>query len=236
MNRFYAKKAARVLGLVLTIMACADRGEVRVQLDAHHRQANEPRELEVQAQVTGPQAGLQYKWYSALGEFDPQISSSPKSSYYFGPNAMRDRVWVEVWREDKRVAEAHLEVSTEQVYQPVVSDRPSKLQVAITDIPRYDPVGGPDTRADIGGKITGELDKEYRVVIYARADAWYIQPVPYALHPILPDSTWKSWTHTGSDYAALVVRNDYKPVTRLDVLPSVQGDVFARMIVEGKRQ
>jgi hypothetical protein len=30
--------------------------------------------------------------------------------------------------------------------------------------------------------------------------------------------------------------NDYKPLTRLDVLPSVEGGVFARTIVEGKRQ
>ena len=235
MNSFRAKSGVRACVLLLALAACADRGDVHVQLDAHPHQSNEPRALEVQAQVTGPQAGLRYKWYSALGEFDPQESYTPKSSFFFGPNSTHDRVWVEVWRDNERVAESRLEVSTEQPYQPNVSGSPPKVQIAITNIPRYDPAGGPDTRADIAGKVTGEVDKGYSVVIYARADAWYIQPVPFALHPILPDDTWKSWTHTGSDYAALVVASDYKPVTRLDILPPVQGDVFARAIVEGKR-
>ena len=235
MNSFCANTGVRAWGLLLALAACADRGDVRVQLEAHPRQANEPRALEVQAQVTGPQAGLQYKWYSGRGEFDPQESYTPMSSYYFGPNSTHDRIWVEVWRDNQRVAESRLDVSTEQPFQPTVSGNAPKLQIAITNIPRYDPSGGPDTRADIAGKVTGEVGKGYSVVIYARADAWYIQPVPYALHPILPDDTWKSWTHTGSDYAALVVRNDYKPVTRLDILPPVQGDVFARTIVEGRK-
>ena len=235
MSRFCANSGVRACGLLLALAACADRGDIRVQLDAHPRQSNEPRALEVQAQVTGPQAGLRYKWYSGVGEFDPQESYTPKSSYFFGPNSTRDRVWVEVWRDNERLAESRLEVSTEQPYQPSVGGNPPKVQIAITNIPRYDPAGGPDTRADIGGKVTGQVDKGYSVVIYARADAWYIQPVPFALHPILPDDTWKSWTHTGSDYAALIVASDYKPVTRLDILPPVQGDVFARAIVEGKK-
>lgn len=236
MNKHWANRGVQACGLFLALTACADNREVRVQLDAHQRQTNEPRQLDVQAQVTGPSTGLQYKWYSGLGEFDPQESYLPKSSYYFGPNSTHDRIWVEAWRDNERVAEARLDVSTEQPYQPVVSDSGPKLEIAITDIPRYDPAGGPDTRANIAGKITGEVGKGYSVVIYARADAWYIQPVPYALHPISPDATWKSWTHTGSDYAALVVRGDYKPSTRLDILPAVQGDVFARTIVEGKKQ
>lgn len=235
MNRSRATSAVRACGLLLALAACADRGDIRVQLDAHPHQSNEPRALEVQAQVTGPQAGLRYKWYSGLGEFDPQESYTPKSSYFFGPNSTHDQVWVEVWRDNERVAESRLEVTTEQPYQPAVGGIPPKVQIAITNIPRYDPAGGPDTRADIAGKVTGQVDKGYSVVIYARADAWYIQPVPFALHPILADDTWKSWTHTGSDYAALVVAGDYKPVTRLDILPPVQGEVFARAIVEGKR-
>ena len=128
-----------------------------------------------------------------------------------------------------------LDVSTESA-APTAAANQSNLQITITDVPRYDPAGGPDTRADIAGRITGESGKGYSVIIYARADAWYIQPAPFALHQIQADGTWKSWTHTGSDYAALVVRNNYKPPTRLDVLPPVQGDVLARTIVEGKKR
>jgi hypothetical protein len=72
-------------------------------------------------------------------------------------------------------------------------------------------------------------------VIYARADAWYVQPMPYTTLEIAPDKTWKSWTHTGGAYAALVVARDYKPFMRLDVLPQVGGEILARTFVEGRR-
>jgi hypothetical protein len=221
--------------LLLALGACADKTEIRVQLDAHPHMGNDLRQLDVQAQVTGAQGGLRYKWFSGLGEFDPQESTGPKTSFYFGPNSAKDRIWVELWREDERLAEARLDVSTDAVQPAATANRPN-IQIAITDIPPYDPAGGPDTRANIAGTITGESGREYSVVIYARADAWYIQPVPFALQQVQADNTWKSWTHTGSDYAALVVRSDYKPATRLDVLPPVEGDVVARVIVEGKKR
>jgi hypothetical protein len=152
----------------------------------------------------------------------------------FANNATRDRVWVEVWRENEQVAESSLDVAIDAPQQPP-SGQPPAISVAITNIPRYQPEGGPDTRADISGKVSGDVSTEYKVVVYARADAWYIQPTPYSMIPIQADNTWKSWTHTGSNYAALVVRRDYKPLTRLDVLPQVDRDVLARAIVEGKR-
>ena len=235
MNKPGSTGGIHVCLMILLLGACASNKDVRVQLDAHNQTPNEPSRLTVQAQVTGPQSGLRYKWFSVLGEFEPQDSDAPRSSFFFAPNTSRDRVWVEVWRENEQVAQAQLDVSMDSAPElPMGEPRPN-LQIAITQIPRYDPAGGPDTRADIGGRITGALPKGYSVIVYARADAWYIQPVPYALHPIQPDNMWKSWTHTGSSYAALVVRNDYKPLTRLDVLPAVEGGVLARTIVEGRK-
>jgi hypothetical protein len=234
MNRPASIDRIQLGAIILLLGACANNGEVRVQLNAHHQPSNDARQIDVQAQVTGPQSGLHYKWFSVLGELDPQDSDTPKTSYTFATNSARDRVWVEVWRGNERVTEGHLEVNMDPNALLASEPRP-RVQIAITEVPRYEPAGGPDTRADIGGKVSGELTKDYGVIIYARADAWYIQPVPYALHLIQPDSTWKTWTHTGSNYAALLVRNDYKPLTRLDVLPAVEGSVLARTIVEGKR-
>ena len=74
------------------------------------------------------------------------------------------------------------------------------------------------------------------MVVYARADAWYIQPISGMLHAIASDSTWSTWTHTGSSYAALVVRPGYELFTRLDVLPQVSAYVVARTIVDGVRR
>lgn len=234
MSRTPSINRIRLATILLFLGACAKNSGVSVEVYAHHQPSSPPGRLDVQAQVTGPQSGLRYKWFSVLGELDPQESETPKSSFTFAASSWRDRVWVEVWREDKRVAEGALDVKMDPSTLLGSEPRP-RVEISITEIPRYEPAGGPDTRADIGGKVTGELIKDHAVVIYARADAWYIQPVPYALHQIQPDGSWKSWTHTGSNYAVLLVRNDYKPLTRLDVLPSVEGTVFARTIVEGKR-
>ena len=224
----------RLGAVILVLGACTNNSEVRVQLNAHHQPSNDARQLDVQAQVTGPQSGLRYKWFSVNGELDPQDSDNPKTAFTFATNSARDRVWVEVWRDSERVAEGHLDVSMDP--NPPLSAEPRpRAEIAVTEVPRYEPAGGPDTHADIGGKVSGELSKDLALVIYARADAWYIQPVPYALHQLQPDGTWKTWTHTGSSYAVLLVRTDYKPLTRLDVLPSVEGSVLARTIVEGKR-
>jgi len=235
MNRRRLIGGIQVSLTIIVSGACAPNKDVSVQLDAHHLSSSEPRQLDVEAQVTGPQSGLHYKWFSVLGEFEPQDSYVPKSSFMFSSNSPRDRVWVEVWRENERVAQGQLDVSMEGVSERRVGEAAPHVQVAITQIPRYDPAGGPDTRADIGGRITGQSARGYRVIVYARADAWYIQPAPYALHTIQPDDTWTTWTHTGSDYAALVVPSDYKPFTRLDVLPPIEGAVLARTIVEGKK-
>src|SRR5690606_38839740 len=84
------------------------------------------------------------------------------------------------------------------------------VKIEITKVPPYDPHGGPDTRGDIAGVVHGQTDPTYKVLVYARADAWYIQPVGGMLHPIRPDNTWATWTHTGSSYAVLVVRPGYE--------------------------
>ena len=62
-----------------------------------------------------------------------------------------------------------------------------------------------------------------------------LPPLPFAIQPIESDNTCRTWTHTGSSYAALVVRQTYKPATRLDVLPQIDADVLSRAIVEGRK-
>jgi len=220
---------------MLAALGCAENRDVHVELEAHRPPQYEAHQLEIQAQVTGPQTGLRYKWFSVLGQFEPQASYEPKTSYTFPPDVMRDRVWLEVWRDDKRIAQSGLDVRTTGRRSVGAAKVPS-VQVEITSVPRYDPKGGSDTRADIAGTASGELSPDMRVLVYARADSWYIQPTPYAGHQIQPDKSWKTWTHTGSSYAAIIVRQDYRAMTRLDVLPQVDGDVLARTIVEGRRE
>jgi hypothetical protein len=168
------------------------------------------------------------------GYFDPQQSYEPKTQFTFAPSSPRDRIWVEVWRDNEKVAESAVDVKVETRAASSKEKIPAP-ELTITRIPRYDPAGGPETRDTITGSIRTPVPTDYRVVVYARADAWYIQPTPFAMQPIGANGKWKTWTHTGSSYAALVVRSTYKPLTRLDVLPQVEGEVLSRTIVDGRK-
>ena len=220
---------------LLTISAgCAAGRDILVQLETHRPQTYDPRQIEVQATVLGPQTGLSYKWFSVDGDFDPQQSYDPRTQFTFAQNSTHDRLWVEVWRENEKVGESALDVIVDP-HAPLAKATGPVPELAITRVPRYDPAGGPDTRDTIAGTVRTSVAKDYRVVVYARADAWYIQPTPFTLQSIGSDNKWQTWTHTGSSYAALVVRSTYNPLTRLDVLPQVDGDVLARAIVDGRR-
>jgi hypothetical protein len=85
----------------------------------------------------------------------------------------------------------------------------------------------------IAGKVSGvkpeDLRREdFRVVVYAKADHWYVQP--FASVPttgINDNGTWENDTHLGNRYAALLVKPSYQPPQIADVLPNIGGDVVA---------
>jgi len=224
--------------LVLSSAGCGNRDAVDVQLLSRTPTSQGVFHLEITAQVAGTQTGLRYKWFSVAGGCNPQESDKPVTLFKFADGVTRDRVSVEVWRDGKVVGQSSIDVKLDEVQteRAVQEKIPSDLKIEIVNVPPYEPKGGPDTRADIAGKVGGKLAPGYSVVLYARAsEIWYIQPSAYASHAIRPDNTWTSWTHTGSSYAALLVWPGFEPVPRLDVLPKVGGYVVARTIVEGKK-
>jgi len=217
------------------LAACSSRDTVRVDLQSGPAPGGEVRRVRVTAQVSGSLEGLRYKWFAVAGECDPQESSLPVTDFRFAPRANRDRVTLEVWRGSEQVARGELDVELDPRLAVLANEPPPNVAVEITRVPPYEPAGGPETRADIEGRVRGDLAPGLRIVVYARADAWYIQPLHQRWHVIRPDSTWGTWTHTGSSYAALIVRPDFPLLPRLDMLPNVGGDVVARTIVEGAR-
>jgi hypothetical protein len=221
--------------LFLCAAGCT-RDAVNVTLESAARPNGDGRRLDISAQVTGPQSGLRYKWFSVSGDFEPQVSDWPSTTFKFAPGVPKDRVTLEVWRDNRRIATSELDVKLDETRLRQASEPLPRVQIEITSVPPYEPEGGPDTRADIAGRVSGELSADFKVVTYARADVWYIQPSPQAFHPIRSNNTWGTWTHTGSSYAALVVRPGFDPIARLDVLPQVGGVVLARAIVDGRRQ
>jgi len=230
-----APAAAAVVALSAAGATGCARDAVRVELQAQESAGGDPSRLIVSAQVAGPQSGLRYRWFSVAGQFEPQESDVPTTLFTFARGTTRDRVSVEVWSDNARVAQSEIDVKVDERRARAATQPMPPVQVEITQVPPYQPDGGSETRATIGGKVSGELSPDYKIVTYARADVWYIQPSPQTLHPIRADSTWSTWTHTGSSYAALVVRTGYDPLARLDVLPQVGGDVLARSVVEGER-
>ena len=231
-------RLARLVGtslLMLGALGCANSDAVRVRLQAYSPPGFDARRMEIRAQVAGPVAGLRYKWFSVNGATDPQESSEPVSVFTFGDGATRDRVSVELWRGNDRVAYGEVDVKLDEERALMASQAAPSMTIAITTVPPYDG-GGPDTRADIAGTVKGPVSPTDRVVIYARADVWYIQPAPNARHLIGADGTWSSWTHTGTSYAVFVVRPGFDPLPRYDVLPQVGGYVVARTVTEGRNQ
>jgi hypothetical protein len=221
--------------LLLPAVACGDRGGVRVRLQAHAPVRAAGRRLELRAQVSGPVDGLRYRWFSVLGVVAPQESDVPAATFTFADGAARDLVSVEVWRDGRQVARDETSVTLDTIRLRADTTHAPEVHVAITTIPPYEP-GGPDTRDTIAGRVEGVLDSAFRVVLYARSsDVWYIQPTSTARHRIGVGGRWGSWTHTGTSYAALVVRPGFLPLPLYDVLPHVGGNVLGRAVVEGLR-
>lgn len=96
-------------------------------------------------------------------------------------------------------------------------------------------IDNPEKVNTIRGRVIGVRPGE-RIVVYAYAQtaaAWWVQP--FADQPfttIQPDSTWRSLTHPGIEYAALLVGPDFQPPPTTAVLPTA--GVLASTIVKGR--
>ena len=188
---------------------------------------------QIEAQIAGPTDGLRYKWFAVAGACEPQQSDRPKTIFKFSEGVRSDRVSVEIWRNNERVAQSEIKVKFDENQAQKEKASPPQPRIEITQIPPVD-IGGPNTHADIAGRISGGVPPGYVIAIYTRAyGKWYVQPQAGALLKIEPDSTWATWTHTGAKYAALLVRQNFEPLTQMDMLPQTNDDVLALDIVDG---
>lgn len=104
--------------------------------------------------------------------------------------------------------------------------------VHFTTVPEGDE-GGPEAVTTIAGRVTGARSGQ-RIVIYAKSGVWWVQPL--RLQPfttIQADATWKTQTHFGFEYAALLVDPSYRPSATLNALPAPGGAVLAVATVKG---
>jgi hypothetical protein len=108
-----------------------------------------------------------------------------------------------------------------------------KPSIEITRIPPAE-LGSTDKLDIIQGRAIGARSGQ-QIVLYARTGSWWIQPLQNApFTKIQQDSSWINSTHLGSEYAALLVEEAYRPQASMDALPDVGGDVAAISRVQGE--
>jgi signal transduction histidine kinase len=94
--------------------------------------------------------------------------------------------------------------------------------------------GGPDKLDVIEGEVIGD-HTNLQIVLFARSRDWYVQPLSdQTFTQIQPDSRWRSTTHLGTEYAALLVEPGYQPPTVTATLPGAGGGVVAVASVKGE--
>jgi hypothetical protein len=102
----------------------------------------------------------------------------------------------------------------------------AKPAITLTEVPRA-AEGGAQVIAPIAGRVTGARNGQ-RVVVFAKSGVWWVQPlVASPFTGIASDGTWKTTTHLGLEYAALLVDANYQPPRTLESLPASGGSVLA---------
>ena len=119
------------------------------------------------------------------------------------------------------------------VFSGCAQNRAPGPSIEFTKIPLVGE-GGPDKLDAIEGRVVGARPGG-QIVLYARWGTWWVQPLadqPFTR--IQEDSTWRSSTHSGTEYAALLVDSEYRPLAKLDTLPSVGSGIFAVAVTKGR--
>ena len=94
--------------------------------------------------------------------------------------------------------------------------------------------GGPDRVEMIEGRVVGSR-RGQQIVLFAKSGVWWVQPLsnqPFTI--VRADSTWRGSTHLGTEYAALLVDEEYRPPAQAPELPAVGRGVVAVAIVKGR--
>jgi hypothetical protein len=108
-------------------------------------------------------------------------------------------------------------------------DKPS---IEFSHVPPADE-GSQEKLETIEGRVTGARPGD-RIVLFSRSGKWWVQP--FADQPftaLQPDATWKSSTHPGTAYGALLVDSRYRPPPTVNALPQEGGPVLAEATVQG---
>ncbi len=109
---------------------------------------------------------------------------------------------------------------------PVLAQHlPARPAIRIMVVP---PEGaGENTSGTISGRVKGVRSRSCKVVLFSYGDTWYVQPDYNSPYTSIEKGRWSATIHLGHRYAALLVRNGYKPPTTTAALPRAGGKVLA---------
>ena len=106
--------------------------------------------------------------------------------------------------------------------------------IVFSKVPPAD-VGGPSKLDTIEGRARGARQGQ-QIVLYAKSEElWWVQP--FSNRPFTQidgGSAWKSQTHLGTEYAALLVDKDYNPPETAERLPDIGAGVAALAVTKGR--
>jgi hypothetical protein len=104
--------------------------------------------------------------------------------------------------------------------------------ITFTRIPQADPTG--TARNDIiEGRVNGGSPGQ-KIVLYAKSGKWWVQPlVDQPMTDIRPNTKWTNATHLGTQYAALLVKDGYRPQHVLESLPQTSDSILAVAVADG---
>lgn len=118
---------------------------------------------------------------------------------------------------------------------PCANPPVSTVRIALTMTPPFGD-GGPTKTEQIAGTVSGVGDKDYRIVVYAKTDHWWVQPTDdEPITGIHSDGTWNTQTHLGHVYGVLLVKPSFVPPLQDEVLPSGP-DIVASTVVSERGQ
>jgi hypothetical protein len=208
------------------------------------------------------------EWHAERGTFAaPEADTDLRRTFTAPPEQGPITLWVDVTSGDRsfrRVATAKINVARSSASIPGTTPVPPRPpagpgasptrspieatgsprgaiaspSIKFITVPRYDPVGGPSTSADIDGVVDGASNfDQLRVVIYARTgNTWWVQPLVAAPYSSIDrHGQFATWTHTGTDYAAILVRKGFAPPPAIDGRLPESPDILARVEVPGIR-
>jgi len=104
--------------------------------------------------------------------------------------------------------------------------------IAFTRIPQANPAGS--ARNDIIKVCVTGASAGQKIVLHAKTGKRWVQPiVEQPTTARRPNFTLTNATHLGTPYAAVLVRDDYRPQTALDSLPETDHNILAVAVVVG---